>query len=145
LITYRVFRAAQAMSRLVDASVRSSIGLTSRQWRILVVMNRLGTAASGDVARVASYDHSQVSRITVELIRLGLVKQSNDLNDRRKQLVSLTEAGRDCLRRGLPGSLNREARLRSRLTQRQYEAFCEALTVLTDEAQTLLEDSGGSS
>jgi|GEM_PF-1266727 len=141
LITYRVFRAAQAMSRLVDVSVRTSIGLTSRQWRVLVVLNRLGTAASGDVARVAGYDHSQVSRITVELTKLGLIEQWSDSNDRRKLLLRLTDAGRDYLKRGLPGSMEREKRLRARLTEAQYDALCEALTLVTEEANILYEEA----
>lgn len=140
LITYRVFVAAQAMSRLVDASVRSSMDLTSRQWRILVILNRLGTATSGEVARVASYDHSQVSRIAAELTKLDLARQSSDGKDRRKQLLSLTKKGMEYLRAGLPASLEREARLRSRLSDEEYEIFCRALGALTDEAGLLLEE-----
>lgn len=138
LITYRVFVAAQAMSRLVDASVRASMDLTSRQWRVLVVLNRLGTAASGDVARLASFDHSQVSRIALELTKLGLVRQGSDGKDRRKQLLSLTEKGIEYLRIGLPASLEREQRLRARLSASEYEVFCRALSALTDEAAVLL-------
>ncbi|WP_442595142.1 MarR family winged helix-turn-helix transcriptional regulator [Parapusillimonas sp. JC17] len=144
LITYRVFVAAQAMSRLVDASVRSSMDLTSRQWRILVVLNRLGTAPSGDVARLASFDHSQVSRIAVELTKLGLIQQNSDGKDRRKQLLSLTKKGIEYLRVGLPASLERERRLRARLSTSEYEVFCRALSVLTDEAGVLLDEGEGS-
>lgn len=138
LITYRVFMAAQAMSRLVDASVRSALGLTSRQWRILVVLNHLGTATSGEVARTAGFDHSQVSRVAAELTGLGLAQQRMDGTDRRKQLLSLTDSGVQFVRRGLPGSVQREHRLRSRLSDAEYETFCRALAVLTEEAQAML-------
>lgn len=144
LITYRVFVAAQAMSRLVDASVRQSLNLTSRQWRILVVLNRLGTAPSGDVARMAGFDHSQVSRVALELTKLGLAEQRMDGNDRRKQLLSLTPKGIDCLRKGLPGSLAREHRLRTRLSEADYHALCRALALVTDEANTLLDEINAS-
>ena len=140
LLIYRVFVAAQAMSRLVDASVSSSMNLTSRQWRILVVLNRLGTAASGDVARLASFDHSQVSRVATELTKLGLIQRSSDGRDRRKQLLSLTAEGIRHLRMGLPASIEREKRLRARLSDDEYAVVCRALNALTDEASVLMDE-----
>lgn len=140
LITYRVSVLAQALSRLVDASVQRSIGLTSRQWRCLVILNRLGTSPSGTVARMASFDHSQVSRVALELTEKGLVTQVSDAGDRRKQILSLTPAGIECLRSGIPNSLQRQARLQARLEPAEYEVFCRALNVLQDEAQKLLEE-----
>ncbi|MDM0025493.1 MarR family winged helix-turn-helix transcriptional regulator [Variovorax saccharolyticus] len=140
LITYRVSVLAQALSRLVDASVQSSIGLTSRQWRCLVILNRLGTSPSGTVARMASFDHSQVSRVALELTEKGLITQVSDAGDRRKQILSLTPAGVECLRNGIPHSLQRQARLQARLEPAEYEIFCRALNVLQDEAQKMLED-----
>src|SRR5690349_13878411 len=87
LITYRVSVLAQVLSRLVDASVRKELGLTSRQWRLLVVLNRLGTSPSGEVARMANFDHSQVSRVAFELAERGLITQTSDPGDRRKQIL----------------------------------------------------------
>ena len=138
LITYRVSVLAQVLSRLVDASVRKDLGLTSRQWRVLVVLNRLGTSPSGEVARMANFDHSQVSRVAFELAEKGLITQTSDLVDRRKQILALTPAAIDHLRNGLPASLEREARLRSRLSAADYAAFIRALDALEDEAQTIL-------
>ncbi len=138
LITYRVSVLAQVLSRLVDASVQEVLGLTSRQWRVLVILNRLGTSPSGEVARMANFDNSQVSRVAFELAEKGLITQGSDPVDRRKQILSLTPAGIDHLRSGLPDSLEREARLRSRLSSAEYAAFIRALDVLEDEAEKLL-------
>jgi len=144
LITFRVQVLSQLLSRLVDASVRETLGLTSRQWRVLVIVNRLGPSTSGEVARHASFDHSQVSRVAFELAELGLLKQGSDSKDRRKQVLSLTPAATEMLRRGVPDSLARERRLRERLGEEQYRAFSEALQVLTEEARTMIagEDAG---
>ena len=140
LITYRVSVLAQVLSRLVDASVRKALGLTSRQWRVLVILNRLGTSTSGIVARMANFDHSQVSRVAFELAETGLITQESDPADRRKQILSLTPAGIDHLRNGLPGSLEREARLRGRLTDAEYATFGRVLELLGDEANKLLAE-----
>lgn len=140
LITFRVQVLSQLLSRLVDASVREALGLTSRQWRVLVILNRLGPSTSGEVARLASFDHSQVSRVAFELAELGLVQQGADAADRRKQVLSLTPAAIEVLRDGVPASLAREERLRARLGAAQYEQFSRAVEALTDEARAMLEE-----
>lgn len=143
LITFRVQVLSQLLSRMVDASVRETLGLTSRQWRVLVILNRLGPSTSGEVARLASFDHSQVSRVAFELAELGLVRQGSDSKDRRKQVLSLMPAATEMLRLGLPDSLARERRLRERLGEEQYQAFSQALDALTDEARAMLAGEGG--
>lgn len=141
LITYRISVLAQMLSRVVDASVRDELGLTSRQWRMLVVLNHLGTSKSGEVARMCNFDHSQVSRVAFELAEKGLITQTSDTADRRKLMLSMTPAGVDCMRSGLPISLERQARLRGRMNQTQYENFCRSLDALEDEVSKLLGES----
>lgn len=143
LITFRVSVLSQLLSRLVDVSVKQALDLTSRQWRVLVILNRLGPSSSGDVARMCSFDHSQVSRVAFELAEKGLVTQGHDSADRRRQVLALTPASLELLRQGVPASLARQERLRQRLGEEDYAAFCRALDALTDEAQQMLAQSGG--
>jgi DNA-binding MarR family transcriptional regulator len=138
LITFRVLVLSQLLSRLVDASVTQQLALSSRQWRVLVMLNRLGPSTSGDLARMAHLDHSQVSRVSFELADLGLVAQDNDASDRRKQVLSITREGLDKLKEGLGGSLSRESRLRGQLSDAEYDTFCRVLQTLTVEAQQML-------
>ncbi len=141
LVTFRVSVLSQLLARLVDASVRDALGLTSRQWRVLVILNRLGPSSSGDVARMCSFDHSQVSRVAFELAELGLVTQGADARDRRRQVLSLTDASLALLRDGVPASLQRQERLRARLGEEDYAVFCRAMDALTDEAQQMLGEA----
>lgn len=140
LITFRVSVLSQLLARLVDASVGQDLGLSSRQWRVLVMLNRMGPSTSGAVARMASLDHSQVSRASFELAVKGLVEQGEDPADRRRQVLSLTPAGVGVLRDGLGGSLERERRLRARLGEADYAALGRALAALTEEARTMLKE-----
>lgn len=141
LITFRVSVLSQLLSKLVDASVKEALNLTSRQWRVLVSLNRLGPASSGEVARMCSFDHSQVSRVAFELTELGLLAQGPDAADRRKLVLSLTPAAMELLKNGIPASMQRQERLRARLGEHDYEVFCRALEALTDEAQQMLADT----
>jgi len=140
LITYRVSALAQLLSRLVDASVQKNLDLTSRQWRVLVVLNRLGTSRSGEIARLSNFDHSQVSRVAYELVEKGLITQESDATDRRKQILTMTPKGIECLRDGIPTSLARDAKFRSQLSKTEYVNFCHALDVIGAEALQLLEE-----
>lgn len=143
LITFRVSVLSQLLARLVDISVGQDLGLSSRQWRVLVVLNRIGPSTSGAVARMASLDHSQVSRASFELAAQGLVVQAGDAADRRRQVLSLTPAGIAMLRDGLGGSLERERRLRASLGEADYAALGRALATLTSEARTMLDERRG--
>jgi DNA-binding MarR family transcriptional regulator len=138
LITFRVSVLAQLLARVVDTAVGETLGLSSRQWRLLVVLNRLGPSTSGAAARMASLDHSQVSRAAFELVSKGLIAQAADAQDRRRQVLALTPQGVAVLRAGLPGSMAREQRLRGRLGEADYAALTRALAALTEEARGLL-------
>lgn len=141
LITFRVSVLSQLLSRVVEGSVGRELGLSSRQWRVLVMLNRLGPSTSGQVAAATRFDHSQVSRASYELVDKGLIAMTGDRDDRRRQRLSITAAGVEVLRRGIVGSQARQARLRGCLSDEDYEAFGRALDALTAEAKAMLEDA----
>ena len=143
LITFRVSVLSQLLARVVESSVGQELGLSSRQWRVLVMLNRLGPATSGQVAVATRLDHSQVSRASYELVAKGLIAMDNDQADRRRQRLSVTEAGVGVLRHGIVGSQQRQARLRARLSDADYEALGRMLATLSDEAQQMLAQSRG--
>lgn len=140
LITFRVSVLSQLLSRVVESSVSQTLGLSSRQWRVLVMLNRLGPSTSGQVAAATRLDHSQVSRASYELVDKGLIAMDSDEADRRRQRLSVTEAGTQVLRRGIVGSQSRQDRLRASLEDADYEALSRALTALSAEAQKMLTE-----
>lgn len=145
LITFRLSALSQLLGRVVEASVSQELGLSSRQWRVLVILYRLGEVTSGDVTRASRLDGSQVSRASYELAEKGLVAMRTDAQDKRRQLLLVTPAGVAILRRGIVGSHYRQHRLRNRLSEADHEAFDRVLSVLTEEAHALLQEcrSGG--
>lgn len=141
LITFRVSALSQLLGRLIEASVSRQLGLSSRQWRVLVILNRLGEATSGDVTRVSRLDHSQVSRASHELVEKGLIEMRTDGADKRRQMLRTTPQGIEVLRRGIVGSQHRQQRLRARMSDEDYEAFRRVLAALTEEAHNLLDEA----
>jgi DNA-binding MarR family transcriptional regulator len=123
---------------VVEGSVSADLELSSRQWRVLVILNRIGPTTSGQVASATHLDHSQVSRASYELLEKGLISMSSDQGDRRKQLLSVSAQGSEVLRRGIVGSQNRQARLRATMSEADYKVFCKVMATLTNEANSML-------
>jgi DNA-binding MarR family transcriptional regulator len=141
LITFRVSVLSQLLSRVVEGSVGRELGLSSRQWRVLVMLNRLGPTTSGQVAAATRFDHSQVSRASYELLDKGLIAMDGDPDDRRRQRLSVTPAGVAVLRRGIVGSAERQARLRGCLGEADYEAFGRIVGALSAQAQAMVDEA----
>jgi DNA-binding MarR family transcriptional regulator len=138
LLTFQVSVLSQILSRVVEGSVSADLELSSRQWRVLVILNRIGPTTSGQVASATHLDHSQVSRASYELLEKGLISMSSDQGDRRKQLLSVSAQGSEVLRRGIVGSQNRQARLRATMSEADYKVFCKVMATLTNEANSML-------
>ena len=138
LLTFQVSVLSQILSRVVEGSVSEDLELTSRQWRVLVILNRIGPTTSGQVASATHLDHSQVSRASYELLEKGLISMSSDQGDRRKQLLSVSGLGMDVLRTGIVGSQDRQARLRATMSDAEYKVFSKVMTALTNEANSML-------
>ena len=122
------------MSRVVEGSVSADLELSSRQWRVLVILNRIGPTTLGQVASATHLDHSQVSRASYELLEKGLISMSSDQGDRRKQLLSVSALGMDVLRRGIVGSQDRQARLRATMSDAEYKVFSLKTLIQTPTA-----------
>jgi len=143
LITFRVSVLSQLLSRVVESSVSQHLGLSSRQWRVLVMLNRLGPSTSGQVASATHLDHSQVSRASHELVDKGLIGMDSDQADRRRQRLTISPAGVEVLRLGIVGSQERQARLRKVLSEDEFLVFNQVLDVLSAEAKSMLEEARG--
>jgi len=142
LITYRVALLSHLIGQAVERSVSQPLELTSRQWRVMMLLNRFGPSTSGQIAASGPLDHSQVSRVSYELADKGLISMHADPHDRRKQALALTPAGTDLLRRGLVESMKRQQRFRDCLAQEEYAALDRALDALTIEARRMLAADG---
>ena len=142
LITFRVSVLSQLLSRVVNGHVGEALGLSSRQWRLLVTLNRLNRpSTSGEISQFAHLDYSQVSRAGYELLQKGLVSYAADPHDRRKSFLELTKQGEQVLTEGLAGTMRRQKRLSAVMTREEYEVFTKTMRSLTDEARRMIDET----
>ncbi len=100
--TFRMALLAKAMDRLTIRQLSENFGLSYAQWR---VMARLGTAPGGatvgQIAQQAWADRAEVSRAVSWLQQKNLLSRREHAEDRRVQVVSLTQEGESLYRKVL--------------------------------------------
>jgi len=138
LLAYRVLAFSQRLYRGIEIVLQDELGLSVRQWRILLLLASHGPRSPQDIAAFWRYDKSQVSRAVSELVEKKLVTAERAEQDARRVTVSLTASGRKIYERGLPLSLARQEKLTSCLTRSQLTEFEHTLEILTRQADAML-------
>jgi len=77
-------------------------GVTEQKWRVLRVLEETGEIEPTVIASEACLHLPSLSRILKTMEADGLVQRKEDLADRRKTLVAISEAGRAILARSCP-------------------------------------------
>lgn len=89
----RILRATELNAR--DLARRT--GLTTSQFIILQIIGRDGSAMPSSVAKTAGLTPATVTVIVAKLERAGLVTRRRGVEDRRRNWVEITAAGRELL------------------------------------------------
>jgi DNA-binding MarR family transcriptional regulator len=91
-------QAALPANRLVAEQLA---GADARRYHyaLLAALDEIGPASQADLSRRTTIDRSDMVALLNELAEQGLVERASDPADRRRNVVSLTPAGRRQLRR----------------------------------------------
>jgi len=102
-------RAAHArVAECVGAALSRECGLGISDFEVLLFLSGPGEASRpaarrvGQLGAAVSLSQSALSRLVGRLVARGLVARANGGDDHRAVLVSLTDAGREVLRRAMP-------------------------------------------
>jgi DNA-binding MarR family transcriptional regulator len=90
--------ASSKLSALGDRVLKPH-GVTSAQWKVLVVLARHGDCRVSELVEVLDHDQAAVSRLVTRMERSKLVRRSDDPDDARAGFVSLTPTGRKTYQR----------------------------------------------
>jgi MarR family transcriptional regulator, lower aerobic nicotinate degradation pathway regulator len=83
---------------LNDGFAASGAGLRSYHYRLLAALEEWGPVGQADLGRSTSVDRSDVVTVLGELERLGLIERTVNPDNRRRNIVTITPAGRKQLR-----------------------------------------------
>lgn len=91
-----LIRAREKLMVPIREMLQSS-GLTEQQWRILRVLEEFGSQDATQLAERSSLLMPSQTRIVQNLVEKGLVTRQTNPEDRRRQVVTITSAGRQIL------------------------------------------------
>jgi MarR family transcriptional regulator, lower aerobic nicotinate degradation pathway regulator len=89
---------ARSHALLNDGFAASGSGLRSYHYRLLAALEESGPTTQADLGRNTGVDRSDVVNVLTELERRSLVQRAVDPTNRRRNIVTITAAGRKQLR-----------------------------------------------
>ena len=93
--------ATRVVARHYDRALAPA-GISTNAYSILVRLGRLGPLPLGALASALAMDRSTLSRELAPLEAAGFVETATDPADRRRRVLSLSEAGRETVRKARP-------------------------------------------
>lgn len=111
----------------------SKSDITEQQWRILRVLSESGPVDSSTLAGRASIPFPSLTRIAYAMSQKGLVLQRRDETDRRRQTISITEAGQAIIDKNLDQASEIVRQFRAKLGNENYEKLLDLLIALDDD------------
>ncbi len=139
---------ANALSHQCEG-VLAEAGLTAPQWTVLMNVagdvnfqdgRRIGDGIfSSEIASARGLSRPHISATVTELIRKGLISQTDDPQDRRRKLLRVTPAGLEILYRLQPRRQMINDRLLADLSADQRQRLMDLLLVARRRARETAE------
>ncbi|MGW5360994.1 MarR family winged helix-turn-helix transcriptional regulator [Actinopolymorpha pittospori] len=116
----------------VTRDALAPLGVDSRQWAALLCLGDQEQRAQAEVAHLLGVDRTTMVALVDDLEARGLVRRRPHRDDRRKNVVELTAAGRDIARRGARRIDDAERRFLAPLDEREAQQLKGALASLLE-------------
>ncbi len=108
----------------------SETGITEQQWRVLRVLAEFGSMDTKTLADRSSLLFPSLTRIAATLRDKGLVTQTRDDKDRRRQFIAITPKGQSIIDGHAPQAANIVASFKKKLGEDDYETLLDLLNRL---------------
>jgi len=126
-LPYQLAFLSERVSGELSVEYGRSHGLSMPEWRVLVHLQRVGTASVRDIQGYTNLEKSRVSRVVVRLIQKGWVFKDVGKEDSRLVEIGLTELGTETIESVLPMAAQFEEKLLKGLSKAQLKQFFEVV------------------
>lgn len=126
----KLTRCTNAVQGQLLPSLQKEYGITESQLGVLEALHHLGPLSQGQLCGKILKSGSNLTTVVDNLERDKLVKRERDEEDRRIQVVSITERGRALMMQLLPQHVTRLTKVMGALTkeeQRELGRLCKKL------------------
>lgn len=143
-LSIRVNRLSRAINRTGARPYIADAGLDTQEWRTLALVGSGAQHTAQDLSARCSIDKATLSRTLLRLRDRKLVRTMADPADARRQLLSLTAAGRRLHDRVLPHAQARQASFLQTLSPADRAKLWQILDRLTEAVETVNEAEAAS-
>ncbi|MEM1262185.1 MAG: MarR family transcriptional regulator [Pseudomonadota bacterium] len=140
-LPYRLSVLTNLVSRTMAARYAERYNLTTPEWRVIAVIGRLPGLSAIEVAERTQMDKVAVSRAVARLLKSGRLAREFTDTDKRRSMLSLTEAGANVHSQVSSLALEFEASLLETLSEADKSALDELLSRLWERARALAKTS----
>jgi len=121
---------AQLRLAELTGSALAPYGVTGRECAVLIAIDDRAPQSQQEVARRMGVDRTSMVALIDDLENKGLVERRQDPDDRRKNVVALTEVGQTTLRQATAATRKAERRFLGSLSDDDSAALRKALQVI---------------
>jgi len=146
LVSYRIHRLANALSRGAALRYRRDFDVSLMEWRIIALLGDFTPMTLKELARQSGLDKSLASRAVAGLVQRGFVRRGAGRADAREVALRLSAAGRRVCDGLMQAARERDAAFLGCLTQTERDTLDSAIRRLEAEArrQTALIEAAAS-
>ena len=108
----------------------SETGITEQQWRVLRVLSEYGILDTTTLADRSSLLFPSLTRIAATMRDKGLITQTRDDVDRRRQLIEITPQGQKLIDERTGQTTQIVADFKTKLGSENYETLLDLLALL---------------
>jgi len=131
-LPYLLNQAAEQASLGFAATYKAEYGLSRTQWRVMANLGRFGAMSATEICRISHIEKTCVSRAVAQLEATGYLTRSRASDDRRRENLALTDAGRAAfLKLGARG-MAYQAEIAARIGPERFAALEEGLRAVID-------------
>ncbi|MEO5816970.1 MAG: MarR family transcriptional regulator [Gemmatimonadaceae bacterium] len=114
-------RSVNALQTRLVPLIQRDFGITESQFAVLEALHHLGPLSQGQLCQKILRSGSNVTTVIDNLERNALVRRDRDEDDRRVQIVTLTEQGRHVIIAAFPEHVARVTEIMGTLTPAEQE------------------------
>ncbi len=135
LFTFSVRTFYRSVSSSVENIYENDYGLTTAEWRTLVVLGPYQCLAAKEIVKASSMDKVTVSRAVKTMQAKNILKRDIDGDDKRRSALRLTQAGRDIYFSLMPKVLTLQDSLLAGFTQAEIDQFSSLMSRVSQNAE----------
>ena len=139
LISYRVHKVANLLSRSAELRYRREFGVSLWEWRTVALLGAAEPQSLVHLARAAGIDKGQMSRVVSGLARRKLVMRDANDADGRGVHLRLSRSGRKLYAGLIDAAAERDQAFRNCLSAREKDVFERILAKLAGRARELMQ------